>query len=99
MTISRKVTSITTAIALAAASLGAVSTTASAGGYRGGDGYYGGGGRHYARSYNGGYRGDYGYRGGRDRYYARKKKNTGKYIAIGAAALMLGIIASEASRR
>ena len=41
------------------------------------------------------------YRGGRDRYYARhyKKNNTGKYIAIGAAALMLGIIASEASRR
>ena len=99
MTISRKLTSITTAIALAAASLGAVSTTASAGGYRGGDGYYGGGGRHYARSYDGGYRGDHGYRG-RDRYYARKKKNnTGKYIAIGAAALMLGIIASEASRR
>ena len=100
MTISRKLTSITTAIALAAASLGAVSTTASAGGYRGGDGYYGGGGRSYARSYDGGYRGDYGYRGGRDRYYARKKRNnTGKYIAIGAAALMLGIIASEASRR
>ena len=99
MTISRKLTSITTAIALAAASLGAVSTTASAGGYRGGDGYYGGGGRHYARSYDGGYRGDHGYRG-RDRYYARKKKNnTGKYIPIGAAALMLGIIASEASRR
>ena len=103
MTISRKLTSITTAIALAAASLGAVSTTASAGGYRGGDGYYGGGGygggRHYSRGYDGGYRGDYGYRGGRDRYYARKKHNTGKYIAIGAAALMLGIIASEASRR
>ncbi|MBC7833238.1 MAG: hypothetical protein H7Y62_14600 [Hyphomicrobium sp.] len=105
MTISRKLTSITTAIALAAASLGAVSTTASAGGYRGGEGYYGGGGyggggRHYSRSYDGGYRGDYGHRGGRDRYYARKKKNnTGKYIAIGAAALMLGIIASEASRR
>ena len=103
MTISRKLTSITTAIALAAASLGAVSTTASAGGYRG-DGYggggYGGGGRHYSRGYDGGYRGDYGYRGGRDRYYARKKRNnTGKYIAIGAAALMLGIIASEASRR
>jgi hypothetical protein len=98
MTISRKLTSITTALALAVASLGAVSTTASAGGYRG-DGY-GGGGRHYSRGYDGGYRGDYGYRGGRDHYYARKKRNnTGKYIAIGAAALMLGIIASEASRR
>ena len=101
MTISRKLTSITTAIALAVASLGALSTTASAGGYRGyGGGGYGGGGRHYSRGYDGGYRGDYGYRGGRDRYYARKKRNnTGKYIAIGAAALMLGIIASEASRR
>jgi hypothetical protein len=97
MTISRKLTSITTAIALAAASLGTLTTAASAhDGYRG----YGGGGRHYARGYDGGYRGDYGYRGGRDRYYGRKKRNnTGKYIAIGAAALMLGIIASEASRR
>lgn len=98
MTISRKLTSITTAIALAAASLGAVTTVASAGGY-GGDGY----GRQYSRGYDRhddrGYRGD-GYRGGRDRYYGRKKhNNTGKYVAIGAAALMLGIIASEASRR
>jgi uncharacterized membrane protein len=100
MTVSRKLTSITTAIALAAASLGTVTTTASAGGYRG-DGYGGGG--HYSRGYDRhddrDYRGD-GYRGGRDRYYGRKKKNnTGKYIAIGAAALMFGIIASEASRR
>jgi hypothetical protein len=101
MTVSRKLTSITTAIAFAAVSLGSVTTAANAGGYRGdGHGYGHGGGRQYSRAYDGGYRGDYGYRGGRDRYYARKKKNnTGKYIAIGAAALMLGIIASEASRR
>ena len=105
MTISRKLTSITTAIAIAVASFGPLATSASAGGYRGGEGYYGGGGyggggRHYSRGYGGDYRGDYGHRGGRDRYYAFKKKNnTGKYIAIGAAALMLGIIASEASRR
>ncbi|MCZ7594006.1 MAG: hypothetical protein M5U16_03155 [Hyphomicrobium sp.] len=92
MTISRKLTSITTAIALAAASLGSVTTAASAHerdyGYRG---------DHYSRGYD---RHD-GYRGGRDRYYARhhkKKDKTGKYIAIGAAALMLGIIASQASR-
>ena len=108
MTISRKLTSITTAIALAAASLGTVTTSASAGGYRG-DGIYGHPGA-YSHGYNRyddrGYRGDHyrgdHYRGGRDRYYARhykKKNNTGKYIAIGAAALMLGIIASEASRR
>jgi hypothetical protein len=97
MTISRKLTSITTAVALAVASFGPLATSASAGGYRGGDGY---GGRHYSRHDDRGYRGDYGYRGGRNRYYGRKKKNnTGKYIAIGAAALMLGIIASEASRR
>ncbi|MDP1640516.1 MAG: hypothetical protein Q8L61_06355 [Hyphomicrobium sp.] len=97
MTISRKLTSITTAMAIAVASFGPLATSASAGGYRDGDGY---GGRHYSRHDDRGYRGDYGYRGGRDRYYGRKRKNnTGKYIAIGAAALMLGIIASEASRR
>jgi len=102
MTISRKFTSAATAIALAAASLGTVTTSASAGGYRG-DGIYGHPGA-YSHGYgrrDRGYRGDH-YRGGRDRYYARhhkKRDNTGKYIAIGAAALMLGIIASEASRR
>ena len=98
MTISRKLTSITTAIALAAASLGTVTTSASAGGYRDGDGY---GGRHYSRHDGRGYRGD-DYRGGRNRYSARhyrKRDNTGKYIALGVGALMLGIIASEASRR
>ena len=97
MTISRKLTSVATAIALAVTSLGTLTTAASAhDGYRG----YGGGGRHYRAATTSGYRGDYGYRGGRDRYYGRKKRNnTGKYIAIGAAALMLGIIASEASRR
>lgn len=89
MTISRKLTLITTAIALAVASLG----TATAASAHDRDGYRG-----YER--HDGYR-DYGYRGGRDRYYAyhKKKNHTGKYIAIGAAALMLGILASEASRR
>jgi len=88
MTISRKLTSIMTAAAIALTSLGAVTTSASAGGY------YGGGHRHGYHGYNG-------YRGGRDRYYARhyRRDHTGKYVAIGAAALMLGIIASEASRR
>ena len=117
MTISRKLTSITTAIAIAVASFGPLATSASAGGYRDGDGYGGRhysrhddrgyrggdgyGGRHYSRHDDRGYRGD-GYRGGRDRYYARhyrKRDNTGKYIALGVGALMLGIIASEASRR
>jgi hypothetical protein len=98
MTISRKLTSITTAIAIAVASFGPLATSASAGGYRDGDGY---GGRHYSRHDNRGWRDD-GYRGGRNRYYARhyrKRDNTGKYIALGVGALMLGIIASEASRR
>ena len=39
MTISRKLTSITTAIAIAVASFGPLATSASAGGYRDGDGY------------------------------------------------------------
>lgn len=92
MTISRKLTSMTTAIALAVASLGTATAASARDGYRGDY-------RGYER--HDGYRGDRGYRGGRDRYYAhhKKKNNTGKYIAIGAAALMLGIIASEASRR
>lgn len=94
MTISRKLTSIAAAAAIAVTSLGTFTTAASAydrGGYRG---------DHYSR-YDG-HRDHYrGYRGGRDRYYARnhRRDNTGKYVAIGAAALMLGIIASEASRR
>lgn len=97
MTVTRKLTSITAAAAIALTSLGSFATAASAHdhGYRGG--YHG----HGYEGPRGGYR-DYGHRGGRDRYYARhhkKKNNTGKYIAIGAAALMLGVIASEASRR
>lgn len=97
MTISRKLTSIATAAAIAVTSLGSLTTAASAhDGYR--DGYRG---ERYSRGYDrhDGYRRDHGYRGGRDRYYARRKDHTGKYVAIGAAALMLGIIASEASRR
>lgn len=31
-------------------------------------------------------------------YYKRKKNRTGKYIALGVGALMLGIIASQAAR-
>ena len=102
MTISRKLTSITTAIGDRRGELRRRwplrPAPAAMIGYRG-DGY---GGRHYSRGYDGGYRGDDGYRGGRDRYYARhyrRQDNTGKYIALGVGALMLGIIASEASRR
>lgn len=96
MTVSRKLTSIATAVALTLTSLGTFATAANA--Y---DHGYRGKGNHVL-----GYGGQRGYQGkhygGRNRYYARnyrKKNNTGKYVAIGAAALMLGIIASEASRR
>lgn len=95
MTITRKLTSTLTALAIAAASLAPLATSANAGPRGYGYGYGHGHGHHYNHGYDG-------YRGGRDRYYARhyrKKNNTGKYVAIGAAALMLGIIASEAGRR
>lgn len=106
MTIPRKLTAITTAIALAATTLGSVTTSASAADWRDGNG----GGRHYARDYDGRDGGrdlrrsddrDWGRHEGRNRYYARHRRhnNTGKYIALGVGALMLGIIASEAGRR
>lgn len=90
MTITRKLTAITTAAAIAIGSLGTLTTAAEAGPRHGGPGY----GKHY--------HGKSHYRGPRGRYahrHYRKRDNTGKYIAIGAAALMLGVIASEASRR
>ena len=92
MTISRKLTSTLTALAIAAATFAPLATSANAGPRAHGHRY----GNHNNHGYHGGYR------GGRDRYYARhhhRKNNTGKYVAIGAAALMLGIIASEAARR
>ena len=103
MTITRKLTAITTAIALAATTLGSVTTSASAHDWRDGNG----GGRQYARNYDGGrdFRRsddrDWGRHEGRNRYYARHRHhdNTGKYIALGVGALMLGILASEASHR
>ncbi|KWT71050.1 hypothetical protein APY04_0712 [Hyphomicrobium sulfonivorans] len=105
MTIARKFTAITTAAAIAIGSLGTLTTAAEAGPRHGG---YGGG-KHYSHGgpgyghghYNRGH-GHYKNRGhghGHHHGHYRKKDNTGKYIAIGAAALMLGVIASEASRR
>jgi len=97
MTITRKLTSITTAVALAATALVPMTTAASAEGWhKGGRG----GGNVYARSerrdWNSGHR-----NGWRHRYGHRRHRhdNTGKYIALGLGALMLGIIASEAGRR
>jgi hypothetical protein len=93
MTIARKLTSITTAVALAAAALAPMTTAASAEGWRNGRG---GGDYAYARSerrdWDGGHRRYHRY-GHRHRH-----DHTGKYIALGVGALMLGIIASEAAR-
>jgi hypothetical protein len=93
MTILRKLTSITAAAAIAVGSLGAIATSAEAGPRGHGHAYHDHGHGHYKK----------GYRGGRDRYYGRhyhkKRDNTGKYVAIGVGALMLGILASEAARR
>ncbi len=93
MTITRKLTSFATAAALAATALGPLATSASAEGWR--DGRRGGPDYAYARSerrdWNGGQRHRYAH--GRHRH-----DDTGKYIALGVGALMLGIIASEAAR-
>ena len=108
MTILRKLTSITTAAALAASALVPMTTAASAESWGNGNRY---GGQSYnsynhaqSRDYDRGDRGrDYrGYdRGGYDRYVYRRHRHhdNGKYIALGVGALMLGIIAAEASHR
>jgi hypothetical protein len=96
MTITRKIASITTAAALAATALGPLATSASAEGWR--DGRRGG--PDYAYSERNEWKGEH--RDHRDyrRYgHRRHRDNTGKYIALGVGALMLGIIASEAARR
>ncbi|MDH4983329.1 hypothetical protein [Hyphomicrobium sp. D-2] len=98
MTIARKFTAVATAAAIAVGSLGTLTTAAEAGPRHGG--YYGG--KHYNHGGPGYGHGHYKNRGrghGHHHGHYRKKDNTGKYIAIGAAALMLGVIASEASRR
>ena len=120
MNIKRKLTSLTTAVALAATTLAPMATSASAEPWR--DGNRNG----YAHSdrgdFNrGGDRGDWnrdgdrrdwdrgsdrgnwdgrGRDGGRHDFYAYRHKHhdTGKYIALGIGALMLGIMASEAGR-
>jgi len=95
MNIKRKLTSPTAAVALAAATLVPIATSANAEPWNGG--HRDGG---YAHNDRGG---DYGRGrdGGRHDFYAyrrHKHHDTGKYIALGVGALMLGIIASEAGR-
>ncbi len=94
MNTTRKLTSIATAAALAASALGPLATSASAEGWR--DGRRGG--PDYAYSERNNWKG--GRHGKHNRYAHRRHKhhNTGKYIALGVGALMLGIIASEAAR-
>jgi len=98
MTIKRKLTSLTTAVALAATTLAPMATSASAEPWR--DGHRDG----YARSDRGGDRGNWdgrGRDGGRHDFYAyrgHRHHDKGKYIALGIGALMLGIMASEAGR-
>jgi Ni/Co efflux regulator RcnB len=97
MTITRKITSFATAAALAATALGPLATSASAEGWR--DGRRGGPDYAYSRSERRDWDGDR-HDSGRYRYAHRHRHhdNTGKYIALGVGALMLGIIASEAAR-
>jgi hypothetical protein len=95
MSFTGKIASITTAAALAATALGPLATSASAEGWR--DGRRGGPDYAYSERHNwkGGHRKHRRY-GHHRRHH--KRDNTGKYIALGVGALMLGIIASEAAR-
>ncbi len=97
MTIKRKLTSLTAAAALAATTLAPMATSASAEPWHNHNGY--------AHSDRGDWgrgddRGDWNRRGRHDFYAYRRHKHhdTGKYIALGIGALMLGIMASEAGR-
>jgi len=105
MTIKRTLTSLTAAVALAATTLAPMATSASA------DPWHGGHLDAYARSDRGDWdrgdrdwnrgrnHGDWNRDHGRHDFYAyrrHKHHDTGKYIALGVGALMLGIMASEA---
>ena len=103
MTIKRTLTSITANVTLAAITLAPMATSASAEPWNKGhrDGY----GQSYRGDFNRGpNRGNWdgrGRNGGRHDFYAyrrHKHHDTGKYIALGIGALMLGIMASEAGR-
>jgi len=102
MTIKSKVTSLAAATAIAASTMTPLAATpAQAGGLYEGNGaqlHYvqRRGKRHFKRGHR---RGRHFNRGHRSRhYYKRKRNRTGKYVALGVGALMLGIIASQASR-
>jgi hypothetical protein len=102
MTIKRTLSSITAVVALAATTLAPMATSASAEPWNNGhrDGY----GQSYRGDFNRSNRGNWdgrGRDGGRHDFYAyrrHKHHDNGKYIALGIGALLLGIMASEASR-
>lgn len=104
MTIKRKILALTTATAVAAGSLVPIATTAQANGARTGHGaeYVEVGRRYNKRGFRnrGQFHNPHHYhpRAHRGYVYKKKKNRTGKYLAIGLGALMLGIIASQASR-
>ena len=98
MTIKRTLTSLTAAVALAATTLAPMAISANAefwNGHRDGHAYSDHGDWNRGRDH-----GDWDGRGhGRHDFYAyrrHKHHDTGKYIALGIGALMLGIMASEA---
>lgn len=93
MTITRKLTSLSVAAAVAAGTLIPLATSADAGRRHHRDHYsY----RHYDDGYSHRYAGPH-----HERYVYRKKRrnHVGPAIALGVGALMLGIIASEHRRK
>ena len=102
MTIARSLTSMIIAAALAASAMAPIATVASADGWRNGRG-----GHHIARKAP---RRHYiarnaprrHWRGGRNHhryiYRHRRRDKTGRYIAIGVGAFMLGLIAAQTHR-
>lgn len=101
MTIKSKLTSLAAATAIAASTFSPLAaTSAKAGGLYSGNGaelhYAGRRGRGYYKRGHRKHR--YHRHHARPYYYKRKKDRTGKYIALGIGALMLGIIASQAGR-
>jgi Ni/Co efflux regulator RcnB len=102
MTIARSLTSMIIAAALAASAMAPIATAASADGWRDGRG-----GHHIARkaprrhhiARNAPRRH---WRGGRNHhryvYRHRRRDKTGRYIAIGVGAFMLGLIAAQTHR-
>lgn len=102
MTLKTKLTSMAAATAIIASTFTPLATSAAqAGGLYTGNGaelhyVHRRGKRHFHRGQR--HRKHFRRNHARPYYYKRKRDRTGKYIALGVGALMLGIIASQASR-